>query len=329
MSRTANVIILIAILLLVLMCTGGKVRAEAPTIDPTYGVAMDSNPSISIWEQEAFILRLQKQINQLPEENLIKTADDLINWTNEILPFYAYEHLVDYDEARGPSDVYFKWNAGDRNFHVLGSAQCHADGKDQGVVMINGRGANPVSNWYGREDTIFTLIHELQHMQGGTFCDGLSEDLESNTQLGAVEIASAMVNSGHTELIRPLLEELRDMGLSALEYSAPLHYYDFYAKVFKNDPIRMARLDRSLRHWANDPYGLKDILYKYNKVPFDAIMTGLRTGSIARVEVRDAVQTLPPSETLVVHQEKFDDAQYLLAYPTLENLVEASNAGNP
>lgn len=295
--------------------------AAPRVINPTYGVPIANEIHITIAEEQAFVARLQRQIERLPVVHPITSQNDLYTWAIELLPFYSYEGLVDYGISRLPSDITFVVYPGDSAFHLLGQAACNADGKDEGPISINSRYSNPVSPMYGRDDALWTLTHELQHMQGGTFCKGDSPTLETNTQLGSTEVMAAMVNYGNTVALRPFLEEVRDMGIGAIESVMPRDAFNvWFGNLYHHDPIRMGRFWKSTRHWADDPLGLATILTKYDKAPFDAIMTGLRVGEIARVQVFGAV-SYNPTAPVQTHSEDFGDTQYLLAYPTLERLV--------
>jgi len=134
----------------------------------------------------AFAQRMDALADRLPEQELLRSRSEWINWAYEIIPYANYEGLVP-GEAVVPYDLVAFWARTARNFHVAGQAACR-DPEGQpivGPVALNLRYINRVSPWYGSEHSLGVLVHELVHMQGGPFCSGASEDLEANTQIAS------------------------------------------------------------------------------------------------------------------------------------------------
>jgi hypothetical protein len=270
--------------------------------------------------QEAFVLRLDRMADALPA--VLSPTDDLAlqQLAKEILPFTGYEHLTAVVKAPTGHIQYAYWSTPDMNFHVLGTAACIA-GTD---VTLNARTTNGWSSWFGRPEMMWALTHELIHMQGGPFCTGTSEALESATQIATVEVMSAMVEYGDTRMLLPLLTGLRDMGISALESTMPAAQFEqLWNSVYASDgPLRKARWDKANRHWAADPLALNDLLTKYYAVPWKAILGGIATGSVSSVQVLCAsTYSGYAAPTACAQPLEFDDPAYLFAAGELEAIV--------
>lgn len=299
---------------------GGGTPVEARgQFDPALGIKVDQEPTFSIGEKKRFIRRLDEAADRLPPVEGISSQRDLDNWAREIRPYFAYEGIVGSTIA--PKDIeYIDYPDARRNFHVLGQAACSEQGQS-GIIKMNGRGNNPESSWYAREDSIWTLTHELAHMQGGPLCEPFNPKTESNTQIVTAEILAAMSNHGNQDALRVLLIGLRDMGMSSLQYEMrdrPDDYEDFRDEIYGGDPIREARYEKSKRHWEKDPFTLNDILLKYSKVPFEAIMDGIQDQTVESVVFEKTYGYAPP--TKVEEPLRMDDLHYVMT-----NLEELTN----
>ncbi len=292
-------------LLATLLCAVALLAPASAHAADTPGV-LDGDPTVS--DRVAFVQWLDSQADRLPAVAGISSIPQAEAWAVEIVPFYANEGIV--QTAHLPADIQFFFTLEpSANFHILGEAACTATGEKDGSVLINGRMENPASTWYGREDSYWTLTHELGHMQGGPFCTGSSYYLEANTQMATAEVMAAMIDSGNTLLLRPWIEEVRDMCLGGLQTEMSADDWNaLAASVDGGSAIEAARRAKTARYWAMDPIGLRTIEDKYDQVPCLAIIDGARTGSIDRSE-NDVAGAMP----LFIQT---DDIQYLLSHLT-------------
>lgn len=290
----------------------GAIAATAlvPRLDPVLGVHRDNDGSfISLRETADFVRRMDGLYDQLAQEPVtIINDDELIAWALEILPYMAYEGVTAAPVV--PYGVSWFWAPNNRMFHVAGTASCGAFGAPG--AFLNVRYANPVSAWYGDEN-LSTLVHELIHVQGGTFCSGSSADLEANTSIATVEVLAAMVNDGNALALPSLLDDLRGMGLSRLRFYLPTaEYAAFRAEILGTDPFVVAQFEKRTRAWAANPAGLQDVLWKYSVVPHDALLLGVTSECVCveRVKVQTVIAPMPP-----VYEDKplvVDDLRYFL-----------------
>lgn len=231
-------------------------------------------------------LKLDALLDKIEEPKIEVTNALLVAWTLEALPYFEYEGVTGM--AIRPDNVQFvHYPTAMENFHVLGRAYCNPAGG--GPVEINARAANPASPWHGRPFILATLVHELIHVQGGGFCDGSSAELESTTQLVTLEVLAAMANHGNALALYTVLDELRDMALAAAHYEAMAsgdndRYRALERKVYST-PQEQARLAKSARRWELDQATLKEILYKYSKIPIDKIIRGLERKAIPNLKL--------------------------------------------
>lgn len=288
MKRAATV--LFAVLLV------GCANQEPVLNDRTLGIVLDNERGLSIEETKALVRRLDALADSLPVSPGIKTREDLDLWADEIVPYMEYEHVS--SPAVYPTSLEWFLDANSRRaFHVLGTAGSLLTGC--GPIEINGRVANPVSSWYGREDVYITLIHELVHVQGGIFCTGPSEQVEADTQIATMEIGAAMVNHGNLVILRPWLVEMADMGLATLQFYLSADEYEAFRREINPGALHASQRAKSLRYWESNPQALRDILYKYNVVPWGVLTDAALSGWM----VRYPTLTLPA-----------DDLSYLLAH---------------
>lgn len=250
------------------------------------GLGLALQPS-SAQESMSLVRRLDALADQLPDEDLLTSLDDMKMWALEILPYMEYEGLS--LQTKWPADIGLFYEDGSSAFHLAGQAACRmlTGLFSRGPILMNFRYTNPHSTWYGAGTSLGTLTHELIHIQGGPFCSGESEDLEANTQIAMVEVLSAMVNHGNRAALRPLLLELRSIGLAALQYELSRSEYLAFLDSISDDPFEMARADKSYRFWMTQggEDRLREILYKYNEVPWAAIIEGASDGTVDRVQV--------------------------------------------
>jgi hypothetical protein len=204
----------------------------------------------------------------------------LIRWTFEILPYFEYEGVT--GRAVAPSEVRLTpYLEAMEHSHILGRAYCTEQGG--GPVEINARVGNPVSSWYGRPGFLATLVHELGHVQGGGLCSGDSAELESTTQIVTLEVLASMAAAGNKLALYVVLDELRDMAMGAVHFDAlkagrMSEFRAFAARVY-SDPVEQSRMAKSARRWEHDQGTLREILFKYSKVPMVKVLRGLKKGA--------------------------------------------------
>lgn len=263
-----------------------------------FGTWTVSPDSLSTEAKINLARRLDSLADRLPKQPLMTSQDEWYQWALEILPYMSYEGVIN-GAARIPQDVTPFFVPTARIFHVAGFAVCRdADDKPAtGPVSLNVRYLNQVSPRYGDEIALSVLVHELVHMQSGPFCSGLSEDLEANTQIAAMEVMAAMVNHGNRQVLRPLLLELRAMLLAALQYDLGQTAYLDFLRTLANDPFEVARAEKSLRFWNSQPGGaaeLRGILLRYNVVPVNALIEAAQDGTVERIQLVDSANYLCP-----------------------------------
>ena len=225
-------------------------------------------------------------LDSIPEEKRVgvKTQEDLDNWMMEIVPYFEYEginedgEVGEYNGLTYPHLDFEDYQDGLLSHHVLGRAQIFADD-----ISLNARIANPVSPWYGRGDSIGTLVHELAHAQGVKFPAPFSDiDEEASAQLVTLEVLSAMANHGNELVVPALLDELYYMNMQAARFIA---IRDGYEDRFKKDreriltdPFEMARAEKADRQWDSykDPDQYPYILDAYNYKPMNKVYKGMR-----------------------------------------------------
>lgn len=275
----------------------------------------------SVATKMAVVRKFDAAADKLPDEDTITTKDDMVLWAIEALPYMVYEGIIVNRQGGAviPESLELFWRMDSRAFHLGGSAACRdlADNPANHGIVLNGRYTNPVSPWFGKEVTLGVLVHELIHMQHGPFCSGLSEDLEPNTQIATMEVLAAMVNHGNRKALKPLLMEIRAIGLSALQYELPRDEFREFLGSIEDDPYELARQEKAWRFWGDNPE-LTDILRKYNAVPFNALIAAAYTGTYDRIQVEQPYTCCGP---LAYGPLKADDWQWFVLH--MDELVEA------
>lgn len=249
--------------------------------------APETEPTELTYEQAmADALRFSALLKQVPDALRVgvRTQEDLDNWMAEIVPYFEYEGINadgEVGEFQGlvyPQLDFEDYQDGLLSHHVLGRAMIFQDD-----ISLNARISNPVSAWYGREDSIGTLVHELAHANGVKFPAPYSAiDHEASAQLVTLEVLSAMVNHGNTLAVPALLDELSYMNMAAARYIA-LRDGDegrFLAdrEQLFTDPFQQAAAVKADRQWADykDEDKYPYILEAYNYNPMNMVYRGMR-----------------------------------------------------
>ena len=252
---------------------------------PAQANAFPSVSSFGFAETVALVERFDAAYDAIPEGRKvgISTQAEVNQWVNEVVPFFEYEGMSDADDLVYPPIEFTYYDNGLYHNHVLGTTSCLSQD-----VTLNGRMANPASSWYGRLDSISTLIHELAHAQG--ICWGsVNFDQEMSAQLVTLEILASLTNKGSEVAFVVLVGELRDISLSAAKYAAAAEGRDAdYAALLDEvlSPFERAAYAKSDRYWQDDPERLTEILYRYNFMPLQAVLAAIQADqSIEGVEL--------------------------------------------
>jgi len=265
------------------------------------------------------VQRLNEAEKKLAGQHYVANDATALQWAAELFPYYFSEGII--DSPTYPSAITFRLFVDPGTLgvadQVLAYAECGP--QDAKAIVFNARQDNPVSAWVNPNDFVLTLAHELAHIEGA--CGGVSELDESSAQEIALEVVSAVVDSGNSQALLSLVEELRSMGLGSLHYLAMKdhslsdEYRAVLSKVYP-DILKRADFDKRDRYWANYPKQRLEILYKYRYLPFTHILDSLASGELTGVEVSPGV-----TKTI-----KIDDLQYVFAH--LEALATAASERN-
>lgn len=216
-----------------------------------------------------FALRVDAAIDRMEAAGVEPAkAKDAALYVLEIQPFFGYEGLIDVEQDRYIDPQFIPQLDSMSHSHILGYTYC------DGTLVLNGRFLNPVSTWYNRPEFLGTLVHEMVHNIGGEYCGLDTYRTESRTQLGMLEVLSALANTGNQQALYAVLVELRDIASDT--YWAELlsqgkgdEFAAFDAQINDGDPAESARLAKAERRWANDMGTLRGILKRYSQVVFD------------------------------------------------------------
>ena len=305
---------------------GGAELERRLRIDPTFKVEFDGdNESLSFHECSQLALRLDKLYDKLPEYKSDATQEDLLAWAMEMIPMFEYEGIV--SQSRWPKIEgvnFFLFPDGDSDNHVAGRSDC------ANYAALNVRFANPHSSWYQDEDAPFTLLHELAHVQEGqNICATADRALvENSAQIGALEVAAALVNAGNKELMVPLVSELRGMALSAA-YAAALrtnqldNFIEFRSKLSPG-AFADARFAKQRRRWSEHQSELLEVLDRYNVTPLLMISNAIRFNNAEITGLAFPEIHMTGTNPFSFHEEavpiKLNDLQYFFA--NAEELVD-------
>lgn len=212
----------------------------------------------------------------------LTSMKDVQDWMKEIVPFFEYENVDEDTEIGMPGGLVYpkvsfeSYQDGLKANHLLGTTSLFSYD-----ITLTARYANPVSPWYGREDSIFTLMHELAHAQGIFY--GQDLDAEASAQLVSLEVCAAMINGGQKKLVASIVEELQSMTVNTVRYlmerdGVTEQWLDFRNDLF-TDPFDRAVRDKSDRFWLNDLKRRSEIFYSYNYVPMNEVYKALKTNN--------------------------------------------------
>ncbi|HEY6019420.1 MAG TPA: hypothetical protein VIY48_05800 [Candidatus Paceibacterota bacterium] len=252
--------------------------------------------------------RLATQITVLLNKyarNVKADPAQLQAYANEIVPWFAEEGITT-DPITATAQ--FEQQIGTDANHVLGYTFC-----TDRTVKINIRYSEKIDPWYGDPDLVFTLAHELGHVQQADNCQLFpSELVETSAQMMAFEVTSAIANGGNVVALVSVLENLRDLALAQVRYQALLHpsenkaMYKLYRKLFAGRELA-ERLQR-VRYWAATPDEAKDLLKKYDVAPYRLLKSRTAHGIMLGSEVHAGNPFAGPRPLLL------DDFHYVLQH---------------
>jgi hypothetical protein len=258
------------------LLTSALVLAVAALFTPSTAVAADfGDPAQVALEADRIVDRM----------SIAPMDTSLSRWTREILPWFAEERIV--GRVRPPAHVRYVDFGGPVATMLLGTTTCSA-----GIVSISGRYANPVSRLYRSVDLVFTLIHELAHVQQNTLCRRAPTALvETSAQIMALEVAAAMALDGNSAVALALLHEVRDIAVGMLAFDAERHLPGAEARLEGVCAAVYTRAERAraaqrTRYWQRMPVSRTESLLEYAVGPYrklaaafrgDVVATGLAT----------------------------------------------------
>lgn len=200
----------------------------------------------------------------------------LADYTRLIVPFMAYENIVYIPYY--PSAVLFIPEDGPRSFHVGGTTHMMQD-----IITINERYIlDP--RWEDQREALFTLTHELVHVQGGAFVPGAGrepEEFEANTSAAATEVLAAICNYGDQLACKAFWLEVEEFArirlrLQLLDLGLPDSVYQFIADALWRDEAEELAARKALRYWANNQEEMWYIIRAYASRPFFLFVEGLQ-----------------------------------------------------
>lgn len=199
----------------------------------------------------------------------------LLDKTSLIVPYFASEGVS--TRPIYPRQIYFVPYVAQRSFVVAGSAQC--DDPEATLVVLNERVVMD-NRWNDEADALHTLVHELVHVQGGVFCTGTSESLESATEAAAMEVMAAMCNWGDKLACQAFWGGIESFARRSLWVQAHSAHADWLFALWSNVYLRDADEERGARKtdrfWAPSTAERYTISYKYGFLPWrDIFLAGV------------------------------------------------------
>lgn len=269
-------------LLTVATAGGGLLlRASQPhPEDPAFKTEFDLNNEALSFEEACGVARRMDSVSKfmdLDNWNLSTTYEDLIWWAKEAAVQIEYNGAI--TKARFPSDIgFFMPRSGREANHILGRSNC------ANYIVLNERMQNPHTPWFQMQDFPGTVIHEMAHVAQGEVCYAApSENIENTAQLVMIEVLASMGNKGNAEAFKALVWEFKHMATTAA-YSVALTEnrmpeFEKFKLSLNPSAVDIAKWEAAKRTWADKQYELKDMLYKYNYMPVNLLVTGVRNGT--------------------------------------------------
>lgn len=192
--------------------------------------------------------------------------------TMDIVPYLVLEHVT--PQGSYPEVVMIRPYVGEGSFKIGGSAKCFRRSDEPLVVMLNVRG-------FDRGETeeshvLSTLVHELIHIQGGSFCSGDPVSYESSTEAASWEVLAGMANNGDPVAEKAFWENMESLArISVREYLMREDadwLYQIWANVMFREPKDRQQVEKWLRYWAGNKDDLKTIITRYATTPYRKIL---------------------------------------------------------
>ena len=201
----------------------------------------------------------------------------LLEHTTLIAPFMSYEGLI--SQTKYPALAVWVPATDDRSLHVLGWAM-----PEDGLLFMNERMLND-NRWNDERQALSTFVHELIHLQMGAFSEGTSEQLESATSAGTIEVLAGLCNYQMELACLSYWSEIEDLTSASLNVRLNAlgagWVYDLFADAFLRDADREQVVRKSLRFWAKDPEALQGIRQRYGQHPWEAhVIPGICGGKL-------------------------------------------------
>lgn len=253
---------------------------------------------------------------------MVSNSPDLLTKTRMILPYMVYEKLSVHP-GHYPRGVIFTHYPGSDSFHVVGRYVPLYN-----MVTLNERMLHNV-RWNDEAFILGILTHELIHAQGGNFLHGMSEEIESATQAGTLEVLAAMCNYSDQVACRGFWNEIEDYGRTAVRINLYDRGLGWLNELIQDNLFRDDFEDRAaakaLRFWKGDPAKLRYILRAYGIRPWEEyIIPGvtkykeLNTGNVQwesqSSSFGNAYYLKPVQQYGVVLGMPFDDTREMLGW---------------
>jgi hypothetical protein len=247
-------------------------------IDSLLKIDFDNDGNLSFEEACGLAVRFDRVFQKLHKPKLDVTPLGLRKYAKEIAPQFEYEGMGPGIEV--PDQLYFAhYSGGIKANHVLGSSNC------MDKIEMNGRIASDISAWYGRDEFLFTLTHELAHMaQGLDIClIGPREFVETSADIAAMEVVSGLALSGNEDFFYSAVCELRSMARGA-SMAIALKNNDkkaFLSVVdrFGKDALSKAKFHKAMRFWDTEIAAYRTVLESYSLGPLKTIVEAIKNNS--------------------------------------------------
>ncbi len=258
-----------------------------PYIDPvTKIIERDYKPTLNKDELMQFAKRVSDVTGLMPETKSPANQEELNNLVTDMIPFFEDEGII--DKVVKPKVIfedYFEVYT-DAIYHIyLLGRRTDLCFSGEPEVSLNKRFINPQSSWYRKGGMIYTLAHELAHVEKVCSNDLRDEDeVESSAEIVAMEILSSMITEGNKEMTQVLFSELKESTVAALYFLALKNggvdeFIKFRDSLY-DDPFKRAEWHKLDRLAKDHPEAAKGLCYRYSYLPLQKVAAGLRNGYV-------------------------------------------------
>ena len=284
--------------------------------DTAFRVELSGKEKLTFEDACAIAKRIDRCTDQLPDVKVPIDDKELIKWVIEMIPNFEAEGAVDI--PRYPENVAFViYKTADRHIHTAGQSDCSK------FAVLNARYVNSVTSDYGKDEYLFTLLHELAHVQQGNSCNEDRTLVEATAQIVALEVGASLINQGNRTLLRPVLQELKNIFIGTA-YSVALRdgrmeEFKRYRKTITSSAFREAAFEHSIREWESEQWRLEQILERYEEMPANKIVSAITKDHNI---IRDlALSPMGGAKRPFI----IDDLNYLITY--MEDLTSEAASG--